>query len=287
MKRRRLAGRLIAPIGFGAMELSFPGRPSADDATAQLRLACESGVGVIDSAEAYCATAGEAGHNERLIAAALAPVPADERPLVATKGGQYRTPDGGFRVDGSPEYLRRACERSLANLGVDAIDLYYLHWPDPAVPLADSVGALAELSGRGLVRHVGLCNVDTDQLDEARKVVEIGSVQAPLSADRLDALPLVRRAAELDIAFLAYWPFGGRHAAPTLGARHPAFGAVAARHGVSAHRVALAWLLELGPTVVPIPGSRRAATLRDSVDAGRLRLSGADVAALNDAAGGP
>jgi aryl-alcohol dehydrogenase-like predicted oxidoreductase len=281
---RKLAGRHIAPIGFGAMELSFRGRPSAADAIAHLRLVQESGVGVIDSAEAYCATAAEAGHNERLIAAAFASVPLDERPLVATKGGQYRTRDGGFRVDGSPNYLRRACERSLINLGADAIDLYYLHWPDPAVPLSESVGALAELAARGLVRHIGLCNVDTDQLDEARKIVAIHSVQAPLSPGRLNALPLVSRAAELDIAFLAYWPFGGRHAAPDLPARHPVLAAVAKRHGASAHQVALAWLLELGPTVIPIPGSRRATTLRDSVDAGRLQLSNADLVALNDAA---
>jgi aryl-alcohol dehydrogenase-like predicted oxidoreductase len=281
---RRLASRSIAPIGFGAMQLSFRARPSAEDAIAHLRLVRESGVGVIDSAEAYCATADEAGHNERLIAAALAPVPLADRPLVATKGGQYRTPAGGFRIDGSPGYLRHACERSLVNLGVAAIDLYYLHWPDPAVPLPESVGALAELAARGLIRHIGLCNVDADQLDEARKVAGIDSVQAPLSPGRLDALPLVRRAAELDIAFVAYWPFGGRRAAPELAARHPAFAAVAARHGVSAHQVALAWLLELGSTVVPIPGSRRPATLRDSVAAGRLRLTAADLVTLNGAA---
>jgi aryl-alcohol dehydrogenase-like predicted oxidoreductase len=266
------------------MGLSFRNRPGAQEAIAHLRLVHESGVGVIDTAEAYCATADEAGHNERLIAAAFTSVPLDERPLVATKGGQYRTRDGSFRVDGSPGHLRQACERSLANLQADAIDLYYLHWPDPVIPLSESVGALAELAARGLVRHIGLCNVTTGQLDEARKIAAIHSVQGPLSPGRLDALPLVRRAAELDIAFLAYWPFGGRRAAPGLPGRHPAFAAVAVRHGVSAHQVALAWLLELGPTVIPIPGSRRAVTLRDCVDAGRLRLSNADLATLNDAA---
>jgi aryl-alcohol dehydrogenase-like predicted oxidoreductase len=232
MATRVIAGRPVTPVGFGAMELSFRGRPATPDAIAHIRLACDVEVALIDSAEAYCAHADEAGHNERLIAAALATVPPGDRPLVATKGGQYRLPDGSFRVEASREYLRRACERSLRNLDVNVIDLYYLHWPDPAVPFEESVGALDELARDGLIRHVGLCNIDAAQLRTACGIAEVRSVQAPLAPDRLDALPLARAAADLGVTFVAYWPFGGRHAAPSFAARHPVFADVGERRGV-------------------------------------------------------
>lgn len=284
MRTRAIAGRPVGAVGLGAMELSVRSRPDEPDAVALIHRALAAGVTLIDTADAYCPTPQETGHNERLVGRALRTAPAGVAPLVATKGGQYRAPDGSFPVNGEPGYLREACERSLRNLGVEVIDLYQLHRPDPAVPYPESVGALADLQRAGKIRWVGVSNVSAEQLAQARREVEVVSVQNALSADEPGDAALAAACGADGIAYLAHSPLGGRHRAGTFGERHPAFAAVAAARGVSAQRVALAWLLALAPTVIPIPGARRVSSLLDSAAAADLALTADELSRLRGSA---
>jgi aryl-alcohol dehydrogenase-like predicted oxidoreductase len=285
MHTRVIAGRPVGVVGFGAMELSVRGRPSEADAIRLLHEAWSIGVTLTDTADAYCRGPDEAGHNERLIARALATAPVGADPLISTKGGQYRTADGTFPIDGRPSYLRAACERSLRNLSVDTIELYQLHRPDPRVPYAESVGALADLQRAGKIRHIGLSNVTEAHLADAQRLVTIVTVQNELSADQPAGLCLARACARQGIAFLAYSPLGGRHRAAELGQRHPRFAELARARGVSVQRVAIAWLLSTSPATIPIPGVRRPRTLRDSAAAASLELSARERAMLDAAIG--
>ena len=284
-ERRRVHDREVAPIGLGAMPLSLEGRPDRDQALATIACALESGVTLIDTADAYCTGGLDTGHNERLIAEALGAWggPRDEV-LVATKGGHVRTGDGSWTLDGRPEHLRAACDASLRALEVDVIDLYQLHRPDPAVPLSESVGAIADLREAGKVRLVGLSNVDVDQIDEARAIVPVASVQNQFSPAFRSSGGELAHCRSLGIAFLAWSPLGGMSAASRLGDHHGAFAAVAADHGISPQQVALAWCLAHGEVVIPIPGSSRPATIADSVRAADLVLDEAELATLGMAA---
>src|SRR5687768_5201370 len=179
------------------------------------------------------------------------------------------------------EYLRQACEASLRALGVEAIGLYQLHRPDPKVPFAESVGALAELKEAGKVRLVGLSNVSVDQIRQARQLVQVASVQNEFSPRfRRSEGELAYCAAER-IAFLPWSPLGGIGRGRDLGGRHRAFAEVAEAHGVSPQQVALAWQLAKAPVVIPIPGSSRPETIVDSAAATRLRLSDDELARLD------
>jgi aryl-alcohol dehydrogenase-like predicted oxidoreductase len=278
---RPLAGGSAFPVGLGAMPLSGVGRPDRDQAMRTVHAALDAGVTLVDTADAYCLARHDTGHNEVLVAEALASWPGDrDTVVVATKGGHVRGDDGSWALDGRPEHLRAACDASRARLRVDAIDLYQFHRPDPAVPFAESVGAMADLRREGKVRHVGLSNVDVDQIGEAGAIVEVASVQNQLGPDFRTSLGEARRCAELGIAFLAWAPLGGGGSAGRLGELHPAFAEVAAARGVSAQRVAIAWLLAAAPTVVPIPGARRPETILDSVAGAELELDEAELALL-------
>ena len=243
--------------------------------------ALDAGVTLVDTADAYCLNRADTGHNEALVAEALAAWGGDrDAVVVATKGGHVRGDDGSWAVDGRPEHLRAACDASLTRLGVEAIGLYQFHRPDPEVPFAESVGTLAELQAAGKVRTVGLSNVDVAQIDEACDIVEVASVQNQLGPDFRSSLGEVRRCTELGIAFLAWGPLGGGGSAGRLGELHPAFAEVAATRGVSPQRVAIAWVRSAGPTVIPIPGARRPETILDSLGAVELELSESELAAL-------
>ena len=170
MHIRHIGAVPVGAVGLGTMPLSIEGRPDEDRAIATIHAALDAGVTLIDTADSYHWHAGEAGHNEELVARALAARDDAGAVLVATKGGRGRPGDGSWTVDGSPDHLKRACEASLRRLGVDAIGLYQLHKPDPAVPWADSVGALAELLDEGKIRMAGVSNVDTGQRSEERRV---------------------------------------------------------------------------------------------------------------------
>jgi aryl-alcohol dehydrogenase-like predicted oxidoreductase len=281
MPTRRLGGLQVSAIGLGEMPLSLAGRPDEARSVRTIHAALDAGVTLIDTADAYCRDSTEMGHGERLVAKALAAWPGDrDRVLVATKGGHTRE-GGEWYLDGRPEHLRQACEASLRALGVEAIGLYQFHRPDPKVPFAESVGALAELNEAGKVRLVGLSNVSVDQIRQARQLVQVASVQNEFSPRfRRSEGELAFCAAER-IAFLPWSPLGGIGRGRNLGGRHRAFGEVAEAHGVSAQQVALAWQLAKAPVVIPIPGSSRPETITDSAAATRLRLSDDELARLD------
>jgi aryl-alcohol dehydrogenase-like predicted oxidoreductase len=256
------------------MPLSVPGRPDEAQAIRTIHAALDAGVNLLDTADAYSDGEHDVGAGERLIARALQDVPAADRPLVATKGGHTR-PGGRWELDGRPDYLRTACEASLRALEVDAIDLYQLHRPDPRTPFAESVGALRDLRDEGKIRHVGLSNVTVAQLEEAEAIVGVAAVQNELSLQYVEPLGKGEVAAceERGVAFLAWSPLGGASGASEAGSATPSVGRIAAGHGVSPQRVALAWLLSLSPSLLPIPGSRRPETIIDSVAATELELT--------------
>jgi len=281
MPTRRLGGLQVSAIGLGEMPMSLAGRPDEAQSVRTIHAALDAGVTLIDTADAYCIDETEVGHGERLVARALTAWPGDrDRVLVATKGGHTRE-GGEWYLDGRPEHLRQACEASLRALGVEAIGLYQFHRPDPKVPFAESVGAMAELKAAGKVRLVGLSNVSVDQIKQARQLVQVASVQNEFSPRfRRSEGELAFCAAE-GIAFLPWSPLGGIGRGRDLGGRHRAFGEVAEAHGVSAQQVALAWQLAKAPAVIPIPGSSRPETITDSAAAASLRLSDDQLARLD------
>ncbi|MEV6776605.1 aldo/keto reductase [Streptomyces syringium] len=299
MRARRLGDVHVSAIGLGAMPLSVEGRPDEDAAVTTIHAALDAGVTLLDTADSYHWHAGETGHNESLVARALTRYGGDTGPvLVATKGGRGRPGDGSWTVTGTPEHLKNACDASRRRLGVDTLGLYQLHKPDPRVPWAESVGALAELLDAGKIRAVGISNVDTEQIREAHAVLggRLTSVQNRFSPAVRDSAPELRLCEELGVAFLPWSPLGGISrsvlegpVADDRGAGHGTayepFHEVAREHGVSPQRVCLAWLLALSPVVVPIPGARRAASIRDSAAAADLVLSTEEIARLGDAFG--
>jgi aryl-alcohol dehydrogenase-like predicted oxidoreductase len=266
------------------MPLSIGGRPSEAQGVRVIHAALDAGVRLIDTADVYCLSDQDLGHNERLIARALRNWNGPRAEvLVATKGGLTR-PDGRWERNGRPEHLQRACDRSLLALEVDRIDLYQLHAPDHRVPLAESVGMLAELQRAGKVRWIGLSNVSVDQVNAARRHIEVVTVQNRLNPFFREALAegVVAHCERLGIGFLAYSPVGGGRLNLKLPTQ-PVVRAVAARHNVSAHAVVLAWVLEEASNVIVIPGARTVEHAVDSVAAGALKLSQDDLQALDEA----
>jgi len=274
MHSRRLGTRDVSAVGLGAMPMSTATRPPRAQAIRTIHAALDAGVTLIDTADAYCLDAGEMGHNERLVAEALRAWPGDAADVVvATKGGHTRGADGSWGLDGSPEYLRRACDASLTALGVDAIGLYQFHRPDPAVPVAESVGALAGLQRDGKVQMIGVSNFSVDQIAQALEITDIVSVQNEFSPAFRSSEPEIDVCEQRRVAFLAWSPLGGMGAAAALHDRHPAVAEVAAECGVSPQRVALAWELARSPAVIPIPGASRPETILDSLHAADLALT--------------
>ncbi|SFL16663.1 aldo/keto reductase [Geodermatophilus ruber] len=274
----------VGAIGLGAMLLSTrEDRPSPADAEATVHAALDAGVTLIDTADAYAHDESEFGHNESLVAAALASYGSSTTDvLVATKGGHTRR-GTGWELDGSPAYLRRACEASLKRLGVDAIGLYQFHRPDPDTPWEESMAGLRHLYDAGLVRMVGISNADVAQIDVARAVLgdALVSVQNQFSPGwRFSADELAHCAAH-GLAFLPWSPFGGISAAGSLAAAAPAFAEVAAELGVSVYRVTLAWHLAQADVLVPIPGASRPSSVTDSAAAADLALTAEQLARLD------
>ncbi|WP_078891812.1 aldo/keto reductase [Streptomyces sp. NRRL S-350] len=280
---RRLGTVRTSPIGLGAMPLSVEGRPDADRAVATVHAALDAGITLIDTADSYHWHADEYGHNEELIARALASYGPDaDRVLVATKGGRGRPGDGSWTVNGDPAHLKRACEGSLRRLGVEAIGLYQQHHPDRDVPYADSLGAIRELYEEGKIRAAGISNVDVAQVRLAREILgeALVSVQNEYSPAVRTHQPVLDLCTELGLAFLPWSPLGGIGRSAELGGAGVEFAAIAAERGVSPQRVALAWLLAASPVTIPIPGSSRPETIRDSAAAAELVLSRDEMARL-------
>jgi pyridoxine 4-dehydrogenase len=273
-----LAGRLelggevsVNRLGFGAMRLPGVWEEPQDPQQAHrlLRRAIELGVNLIDTAHAYGPET-----SERLIAEALHPYP--QGLIVATKGGYG--PRGGRRwaPDGRPETIRRHCQRSLEVLRTERIDLLQLHTLDPAVPIEESVGAMVELQAEGKVRMIGVSNVNLEELQRARAVGKIVSVQNRYNlSDRAseEVLAVCERAG---IAFLPWFPIG---AGALAGASE--LQAVASAHGATAAQVAIAWLLQRSPVLLPIPGTSSIAHLDENMAAAGLRLAAEEVRRLS------
>ncbi|KRE63506.1 aldo/keto reductase [Nostocoides sp. Soil756] len=288
MKQRALADRQVGAIGLGGMPMSIEGRPDEARSIATVRAALDAGVTLIDTADAYHRDANEVGHNETLIAKALASYGGDtSHVVVATKGGHLRPGDGSWTRNGDPAYLKAAAKASAQRLGVDAIGLYQFHRPDPEVPYAESVGALAELLDEGVIQRAGISNATVAQIDEANEVLggRLVSVQNQFSPAFLSSRGELDHCAELGIAFLPWSPLGGIKSAGDLGGRHAAFATVAQAHGVSPQQVALAWELSLADVVLPIPGASRPASIQDSVQAADLELTDDELEQLGSAAG--
>jgi pyridoxine 4-dehydrogenase len=261
-------------LGFGAMRITGQGvwgdPPDWDRAKAALRRAVQLDVTFIDTADSYGPDV-----SERLIAETLYPYP--DEIVIATKGGQVRPGPGQWVPDGRPEHLRQACEGSLARLRLDRIDLYQLHRPDPKVPVAESIGALAELKDEGKIRHIGVSNFSEEQLREAQRVTPVVSVQNRYNATDRTSETIVDLCEQEALVFLPWAPISeADDSKPLLEA--------AMRHGVSPRQVALAWMLTRSPQILPIPGSGSPEHVEQNVAAASLELSTDEVNAITDSA---
>jgi pyridoxine 4-dehydrogenase len=261
----------INRLGFGAMRITGSGiwgePPSRDQAIATLRRVVELGVNFIDTADSY----GPAV-SEELIAEALYPYPDDL--VIATKGGQLRPGPNRWEPDGRPEHLREVCEESLRRLRLEQIPLYQLHRVDPAVPLAESVGALAELKNEGKIRHVGLSNVTEEHVREANRIVPIVSIQNRYNVHDRNSQPLIDLCEQEDMVFLPWAPIQQTD-------RRAAVAVAAEKRGVSERQLVLAWLLASSPTIVPIPGTGSPEHAEENIAAVSIDLSGDELEAIN------
>ena len=276
MQQRPIGDRTVSAIGLGEMPLSIEGRPDRPQAIATIHASLDAGVTIIDTADAYSLGVQEHGHGELLVAEALAayPGPTDDV-LVATKGGHRRPGDGSWTVHGDPAYVKEACEASLKRLGVDAIGLYQYHRPDPSVPWAESVGALADLLDEGKILMAGVSNASVARIDEAQQVLggRLVSVQNEFSPRFRSSEGELEHCERLGIAFIPWSPLGGIGNADAIRRDHPAFAEVAAEVGASPQQVTLAWMLAKGSRVIPIPGSSRPETAIASPAAADISLT--------------
>ncbi|MDY6818418.1 MAG: aldo/keto reductase [Halobacteriales archaeon] len=261
-------------LGFGAMRLTGEDiiGPPDDEAAAQrvIKRAIELGIDFIDTSDAY-----GPGVNERQLGEAL-DIEGDDV-VVATKGGLLRNVDGDWLPHGDPDYLRNAQLCSRDRLGVETIDLYQWHRPDPDVPFEDSINALAELKDDGLIRHVGLSNVDVDQLDRAREIVEIATVQNRYNVEDREHEPVLTACEDHGIGFMPYFPVG----AGEFEEKGPALRTIAEAHDATVYQIALAWLLHHSPVMLPIPGTSSFDHLEENIAASAIDLDTDELNRLN------
>jgi pyridoxine 4-dehydrogenase len=259
-------------MGYGAMRITGAGvwgEPAdRDQAKAALRKAVELGVNFIDTADSYGPDV-----SETLIAETLYPYP--DGLVIATKGGLVRPGPGRWDADGRPEHLREVCEGSLRRLRLEQIPLYQFHRPDPKVPIADSIGTLAELKAEGKIRHIGISNVREDQYREAERITEIVSVQNRYNVNDRVSEPMIDLCSQEDLAFLPWAPLQEtEQLIPVLTA--------AKQHGVSQRQIALAWLLAHSPVMLPIPGSGSPGHVAENIAAAGIELSNEEYNSIND-----
>lgn len=278
----------IGAVGLGLMTFDQTGDQPREQLAATVRAALEAGVTLFDTADAYGPGDGSRGNpqgaNETLIAGLLDELGVRDQVLLATKGGHVRTDSGDWDVDSSADHLRRAVDDSLGRLGVDQIDLWQHHRPDPKVPYADVLVTLKEIYDSGKVRMVGLSNADPEQIRLAHDILgdALVSVQNQYSPKFRTSQPEIDLCAELGLAFLAWSPLGGLSDAKDLAEKHPAFAEIAEERGVSAQQVAIAWELAQSPTVIPIPGAKRPESIRDSAAAADLQLTDVELKRLDE-----
>jgi pyridoxine 4-dehydrogenase len=256
----------VRRLGFGAMRLTGRGiwgpPKSEDEAIRVLRRAVELGINFIDTADSYGPEV-----SEHLIAKALHPYPPGL--VIATKGGLLRPGPDRWTPNCRPAHLKEACEGSLKRLKLDRIDLYQLHTNDPRVPLEDSIGALAELSAAGKIRHIGVSNFSVSELKRAQAIAPIVSVQNMYNMSDRESDPVVDRCAAEGLGFLPWFPL----AVGNLARGTSRIDAIAQRHNATPSQLALAWLLKRSPSMLPIPGTSSVAHLEENVAAAKVQLS--------------
>jgi len=285
MQTRHIGNEPVSAIGLGAMQLDWHPE-NAERSEATVRAALDEGITLIDTAIAYGPVALGArtmGENERLVGSLLDRLGVRDEVFVATKGGHTRTAGGGWGLDSSAAALHAAVDASLANLGVEQIDLYQHHRPDPKVPYAEIMATMKEIYDSGKVRMVGLSNADPDQIRLARDILgdALVSVQNQYSPSFRSSERELWLCDELGLAFLPWSPLGGGGGAHRLGERHDAFAQLAGELGVSPQQVCLAWMLAKSPVVIPIPGASRPESIRDSAQAADLSLKPDQLALLD------
>jgi pyridoxine 4-dehydrogenase len=280
METITLGGDLeVQRLGFGAMRITGKGiwGPPEDpeEATRVLHRVVELGLNLIDTADSYGPEV-----SENLIAEALHPYPDDL--VIATKGGLRRTGPGQWPHDARPERLKECCEGSLRRLKLERIDLYQLHAPDPKVPYADSVGALKELQEEGKIRHVGVSNVSTEELEEARGIVDVVSVQNRYNLEDRHSEDVLEACEQAGIGFIPWFPLAtGRLAEPG-----GPLDRIAREHEATPAQIAVAWLLARSPVMLPIPGTSSVEHLEENVGAMQIQLSREEVDEIGSASRG-
>jgi aryl-alcohol dehydrogenase-like predicted oxidoreductase len=261
-------------IGFGAMRITGSGiwgePPDRERAKAALRRAVELEVNFIDTADSYGPEVSEI-----LIGETLYPYPDDL--VIATKGGLVRPGPGRWDADGRPEHLREACEGSLRRLKLDQIPLYQFHRPDPKVPLADSIGTLAELKAEGKIRHIGVSNFSEAQIHAAQRITPVVSVQNRYNATDRSSESIVDLCEQEQLAFLPWAPIQDAE-------RNHAVGEAARNHGVDPRQIVLAWLLARSPQILSIPGSGSAEHVEQNIAAAGIELSPDEIAGITKGA---
>lgn len=284
MKQSRHLGKTtieVNPVGLGAMALSLVDRPEKAVAFEVIKSFVENGGNFIDTANVYCVDDTDIGRNERLIAQALKRLNKNSDVLVATKGGLKR-PNGDWVVDASPQCLRSSCEQSLLDLDSDSLFLYYLHSPDPDVPITDSVGELVRLKEQGKIRHIGLSNVTVEQIKQALSVTDIVAVQnrANLFERKSFDNGVIDYCDHNDISFIAHGPTGG-HYRHTDRSQNPLLNQIAKRYQVSPYQIMIAWLLHKSPSIMAIPGATKTNSIKDSLQAINVKLNQEDMQQLD------
>lgn len=304
MQQRKLGALSVSALGLGCMGMSTTyGKPDDEESTKTLHRAIELGCTFLDSSDAY----GN-GRNEELLGKAL--IGKWDQVVIATKFGNLGKINPDRPVDGRPEYVMEACEKSLKRLGCEVIDLYYQHRVDPEVPIEDTVGAMAELVAQGKVKYLGLSEAGVDTIRRAHATHPIQALQTEYSLWTRDIedeiLPTCR---ELGIGFVGYAPVGRGFLTGTISSRddfvesdgrlnHPRFadenlkknasllevlGNIASAHGATMAQIAIAWALAQGNDIVPIPGTKRRKYLEENLGALEITLSANEIASLADA----
>ena len=267
----------VRRLGYGAMRITGSGiwgpPDDPEEAKRLLRRVVELGVNLIDTADSYGPEV-----SENLIADALHPYP--DGLVIATKGGLRRTGPGQWPRDGRPERLRECCEASLRRLRLERIDLYQLHSPDPQVPLEDSVGALKELQDEGKIRHVGVSNVSREELERARAVVEVVTVQNRYNLTERHSESVLEACERDGLGFIPWFPLAIGELARPGGPLDD----LARRHDAAPGQLALAWLLARSPVMLPIPGTASVEHLEENVAAQSIELDREEVERLETAA---
>lgn len=272
MQPRTIIGKKVHPIGLGAMAVDeYPVKASDTEAIELFQYAVKQGVGLVDTADVY-----GLGRNETLLGKALT-AEQKKQVIIATKVGCTRPGGTGWGTDGRPEHIKEAVHLSLKRLQITHIELYMLHAPDYTVPLRESISALKELQNTGLIKHIGLSNVNLDQLQEAEKMVEVMSVENHYNCthkdDEYELLPYLT---ENNIPYLPYFPLGSGHLLQDKRLR-----ALAEKLSATPSQIALAWILAKWPTAIPIPGTKNKKHLSENMHAADVGLTDTVVAEID------